>query len=131
MSEPTPSLSARLLAGAVRGYQLVVSPWFAPTCRYYPSCSTYALGALRAHGAFRGSALAAWRLLRCNPWSRGGVDHVPPRGRWRDPEVDARPHGAPDHPHAVDHPHGPDHPEPRSVATGRTLGSRTSRRAQA
>lgn len=48
-----------------------------PRCRYYPSCSTYAVGALRVHGPLRGSGLALWRLLRCHPWSPGGVDHVP------------------------------------------------------
>lgn len=68
-----------LLVGMVRAYQLVVSPWLAPRCRYYPSCSAYAVTALRVHGPARGLALAAWRLLRCNPWSLGGVDHVPPR----------------------------------------------------
>lgn len=71
----------RLLVGGltklVRGYQLVVSPWFAPTCRYYPSCSQYAIDALTTHGPLRGTGLAVWRLLRCNPWSAGGVDHVP------------------------------------------------------
>lgn len=78
--QPRGGLVARFLVMLVRGYQLVVSAWFAPTCRYYPSCSAYAITALRTHGAIRGTALAAWRLLRCNPWSRGGVDHVPPRG---------------------------------------------------
>ncbi len=73
-------LVARALAGLVRGYQLVVSPWFGPSCRYYPSCSSYAIGALREHGALRGVVLAGWRLLRCNPWSNGGVDHVPAPG---------------------------------------------------
>lgn len=68
-----------LLLGVVRAYQLIVSPWLPPTCKYYPSCSAYAVTALRRHGALRGTALAAWRLLRCNPWSNGGVDHVPPR----------------------------------------------------
>ena len=48
----------------------------APTCKYYPSCSEYASGALRKHGLLKGSALAAWRLVRCNPWSHGGVDFV-------------------------------------------------------
>lgn len=72
------SLAARGLAGAIRGYQLVVSPWLPRTCRYYPSCSGYAVTALRRHGALRGLLLAAWRLLRCNPWSDGGVDHVAP-----------------------------------------------------
>ena len=48
-----------------------------PRCRYYPSCSTYAVEALRVHGPLRGSALAGGRLLRCHPWSPGGIDHVP------------------------------------------------------
>lgn len=71
-----------LLVGLVRIYQLIVSPWFAPTCRYYPSCSAYGLAALRQHGFIKGLVLTAWRLLRCNPWSKGGVDRVPPRRRW-------------------------------------------------
>jgi putative membrane protein insertion efficiency factor len=66
-----------LLVALVRGYQLIVSPWFPPSCKYYPSCSAYAVTALRRHGFMRGSRLAVWRLLRCNPWSEGGVDHVP------------------------------------------------------
>ncbi|MBZ2197004.1 membrane protein insertion efficiency factor YidD [Occultella gossypii] len=65
--------------GLVRGYQLIVSPWFAPTCRYYPSCSAYAIDALRKRGPVVGIGLAIWRVLRCNPWSAGGVDHVPAR----------------------------------------------------
>jgi putative membrane protein insertion efficiency factor len=51
----------------------VLSP---ASCKYHPSCSRYAIGALREYGLVRGSILAGWRLLRCNPWSRGGVDHV-------------------------------------------------------
>jgi hypothetical protein len=46
------------------------------TCKYHPSCSQYALDALRAHGLVKGSILAGWRLLRCNPWSHGGVDRA-------------------------------------------------------
>jgi len=85
-----------LLLGLVRVYQAVVSPWLPPSCKYYPSCSAYAVTALRRHGALKGAALAGWRLLRCNPWSRGGVDHVPPRGRWshaaaRETDPDAGP----------------------------------------
>ncbi|WP_154796450.1 membrane protein insertion efficiency factor YidD [Occultella kanbiaonis] len=68
-----------LLTGLVRGYQLIVSPWFAPTCRYYPSCSAYAIDALTKRGPIVGTGLAIWRVLRCNPWSAGGVDHVPAR----------------------------------------------------
>lgn len=71
-----------LLLGLVRVYQLVVSPWLPPTCRYYPPCSAYAVTSLRRHGLLKGTALAAWRLLRCNPWSLGGVDHVPQPGTW-------------------------------------------------
>lgn len=65
------------LIGTVRAYQLTVSPLLGPRCKYYPSCSHYGIEALRTHGAMRGSALAAWRVLRCNPWSNGGVDDVP------------------------------------------------------
>jgi putative membrane protein insertion efficiency factor len=72
------------LIGAVRAYQLLVSPLLGPTCRYYPSCSAYAVEALRTHGAARGSWLAVRRLLRCHPWSPGGVDHVPPARRRSD-----------------------------------------------
>jgi uncharacterized protein len=64
---------ARLL---VRGYQLLLSPLLPARCKYHPSCSQYALDALREHGFVRGSTLAAWRLLRCNPWSHGGVDYA-------------------------------------------------------
>ncbi len=60
----------------VRAYQIVLSPFFRGSCKYHPSCSQYAIDALRAHGLVRGSILAGWRLLRCNPWSHGGVDKV-------------------------------------------------------
>lgn len=65
------------LLGLVRAYRLLFSPWIGPVCRYYPSCSQYALDALNRHGALGGTALAAWRVLRCNPWSLGGCDPVP------------------------------------------------------
>lgn len=73
------ALPSRLLVLLIRGYQVVISPMRGPTCRFYPSCSAYAVTALRTHGAIRGTAMAVWRLLRCNPWNPGGVDHVPPR----------------------------------------------------
>ncbi len=60
-------------------YQRFVSPLRPPTCRYYPSCSAYAVTALRRHGPLRGTWLATKRLGRCHPWSDGGVDHVPAR----------------------------------------------------
>lgn len=67
----------RWVVGApIRAYRLLVSPLLGPRCRYHPSCSRYALDAVAAHGALRGFALAAWRLLRCNPWSGGGIDRV-------------------------------------------------------
>jgi len=61
----------------IKAYQLVLSPMRPQTCRFYPSCSTYALTAVRRFGVIRGSWLAARRLLRCHPWNPGGVDHVP------------------------------------------------------
>ena len=79
-----------LLIGLVRGYQLLVSPLLGPTCRYYPSCSAYAVEALRVHGAVKGTWLAVRRLLRCHPWSPGGVDHVPPRKGRGPPTVPLR-----------------------------------------
>lgn len=70
-------LTAPLIALVVV-YQKVISPLAPPTCRFYPSCSAYAVTALRRHGLLRGTWLAARRLLRCHPWNPGGVDHVPP-----------------------------------------------------
>jgi putative membrane protein insertion efficiency factor len=72
-----------LLLGLVELYRLTLGPMFAGRCRFYPSCSNYAVGSLRIHGAFKGGLLAAWRLLRCSPLSDGGPDPVPPRGSWR------------------------------------------------
>lgn len=68
--------------GLIKGYQLVVSPLLGPRCKYYPSCSHYGFEAVRTHGAVRGSVMAVWRVLRCNPWSNGGVDEVPAKGTW-------------------------------------------------
>ncbi len=68
---------ARPLVWLVRAYQLVLSPLSPPSCRFYPSCSAYAVSALEHHGPVRGTWLAARRLVRCHPWAAGGVDHVP------------------------------------------------------
>jgi len=68
-----------LLTLPIRAYQLVVSPLLGPRCRFYPSCSSYALEAIRTHGPLRGTWLAGRRLLRCHPWNPGGVDLVPDR----------------------------------------------------
>ncbi|WP_277453749.1 membrane protein insertion efficiency factor YidD [Janibacter sp. DB-40] len=61
----------------VKAYQLVISPLLSPSCRYYPSCSGYAVTSLQRFGPLRGGYLSVHRLLRCNPWSAGGIDHVP------------------------------------------------------
>ncbi|MDP9826375.1 putative membrane protein insertion efficiency factor [Kineosporia succinea] len=72
------SVPKLLIIGFLTLYRLLVSPLYGQTCRFYPSCSQYALTAVQQHGALRGSWLAGRRLLRCNPWNPGGVDHVPP-----------------------------------------------------
>ncbi|HEY2133713.1 MAG TPA: membrane protein insertion efficiency factor YidD [Acetobacteraceae bacterium] len=69
--------AASVLAGAVRVYQWTIRPIIGANCRFEPSCSHYAIEALSKHGALRGSALAAKRILRCNPWHEGGDDPVP------------------------------------------------------
>jgi putative membrane protein insertion efficiency factor len=61
----------------LHGYRALVSPLYGDVCRYYPSCSAYALGAVQQHGLVAGGALAVRRLLRCHPWAAGGVDEVP------------------------------------------------------
>jgi len=61
----------------VRGYQLAISPLLPPSCRFYPSCSHYGYQAVYKYGAFKGSFMAAWRVLRCNPFNPGGYDPVP------------------------------------------------------
>jgi putative membrane protein insertion efficiency factor len=67
-----------ILRFLLRAYQLTISPLLGPRCRFYPSCSNYALEALQVHGAARGSLLAAKRVCRCHPWNPGGHDPVPP-----------------------------------------------------
>jgi hypothetical protein len=61
----------------IKGYQRLISPLMPPACRFHPSCSQYAVEAIRSHGSVKGSALAAGRILRCNPFFDGGVDPVP------------------------------------------------------
>ena len=64
------------------GYQRLISPLLPASCRYHPSCSAYGFEAITVHGSAKGLVLTAWRLLRCNPWSKGGVDPVPDKDRW-------------------------------------------------
>jgi len=68
-----------ILIKLVRFYQLVISPFLPPSCRYHPTCSEYALEALKTHGPFYGGWLTIKRLLRCNPWGGHGHDPVPPK----------------------------------------------------
>lgn len=68
---------ARILIGVARLWQMGPSRIIPPTCRYYPSCSHYAVSAIRKHGAIKGSWLALKRLLRCHPWGGSGYDPVP------------------------------------------------------
>ncbi len=73
-----PLVPRNLVIGFLTAYRAVISPLYGDVCAYYPSCSAYAVGAVQQHGALKGAALSARRILRCNPWSRGGVDDVPP-----------------------------------------------------
>lgn len=66
-----------MLRALIRAYQLVISPLFGPSCRFAPSCSSYAMEAIARHGPLRGSWLALQRILRCHPWNAGGYDPVP------------------------------------------------------
>jgi len=93
-----------LLLLLIGRYRRWVSPALSPRCRYYPTCSHYAEQAVRELGVVRGSILAGWRLLRCNPLSRGGFDSLEDRKLFRNRS----------HPHA--HPHAPDNPSSRASA---------------
>jgi putative membrane protein insertion efficiency factor len=66
-----------IFIGLIRFYQKFISPLFPAKCKYYPTCSSYGLTAVKKFGAIRGMALAVWRIMRCNPWSMGGIDPVP------------------------------------------------------
>jgi putative membrane protein insertion efficiency factor len=88
---------SRVMVLLLRGYQLGISPLLGPRCRFYPSCSAYAIEAITVHGPLRGCWLAGRRLLRCHPWNPGGPDLVPPARRARrgsTRSVSALPHSA-------------------------------------
>lgn len=72
-------------------YRRVISPLIPPRCRYYPTCSEYAVQAIQRFGILRGTVLAAWRLLRCNPWSHGGIDHPEDQHLFAAPQRPVRP----------------------------------------
>jgi putative membrane protein insertion efficiency factor len=67
-----------LLIGLIRGYRIAISPLFPPVCRFYPTCSQYAIAALEEHGLLKGTWLATARICRCHPLAQGGYDPVPP-----------------------------------------------------
>lgn len=71
---------SKLLIKLIEFYQKNISPAKIPCCRFTPTCSAYAIEALRVHGFFKGTALSIWRMLRCNPLCRGGYDPVPEKG---------------------------------------------------
>jgi len=71
----------RLLIGLVKAYRLLLSPWLGQACRFEPTCSVYAIGALEQHGALAGSYLTLRRICRCQPWCQGGHDPVPPKAQ--------------------------------------------------
>ena len=77
------------LIAAIHLYRTMLSGWLGGQCRFYPTCSQYAESAIREHGAVRGVALALWRVARCNPYSRGGIDPVPD-SRHRSPQYPSR-----------------------------------------
>ena len=72
-----------LLMLLIKGYRRLISPLFPPCCRYYPTCSKYALTAVERFGFCKGLVLAVLRVLRCHPWARGGVDEVPQEVSWK------------------------------------------------
>ena len=74
-----------LAIGPILLYQRLVSPLIGPRCRYYPTCSAYAVDAIGSFGILRGVVLAVWRVLRCNPWSPGGIDRVEEQRFFRSP----------------------------------------------
>ena len=76
MPEPQ-GLVSRFLIAFVKGYRLVISPMLGANCRYIPTCSSYAIEAISIHGPLKGTAMSAWRIVRCNPFSKGGYDPVP------------------------------------------------------
>jgi uncharacterized protein len=85
VTQKGPTAITRALMAAVTGYRRFISPLLPPRCRFEPSCSAYALEALREHGAARGLWLAIARIARCHPFHPGGYDPVPPRGARRRP----------------------------------------------
>ena len=79
------TVARRMVLAPIRAYQRVLSPMLPARCKYHPTCSEYAAQAVESFGILRGSVLAAWRVLRCNPWSNGGYDPVASQTLFRPP----------------------------------------------
>ncbi|WP_375386465.1 membrane protein insertion efficiency factor YidD [uncultured Microbacterium sp.] len=73
-----PLLPRNAALSLLHGYRATISHTYGDVCKYYPSCSAYAVGAVQQHGALKGSVMAAARIARCHPWAAGGIDDVPP-----------------------------------------------------
>lgn len=78
-----PLIPRNIALALLHGYRATISHTYGDVCKYYPSCSAYAVGAVQQHGAVVGSALTAARIARCHPWAKGGIDDVPPREDFR------------------------------------------------
>ena len=78
-----PLLPRNAVLSLLHGYRATISHAYGDVCKYYPSCSAYAVGAVQQHGALKGSVMAAARIARCHPWAAGGVDDVPPHTNFR------------------------------------------------
>jgi putative membrane protein insertion efficiency factor len=83
-------IARKVVLAPIRAYQVAVSPLLRPRCRYAPSCSDYAVQAIREYGILRGLVLAGWRLLRCNPFSHGGLDPLSAQRVFRGPRTGAQ-----------------------------------------
>jgi putative membrane protein insertion efficiency factor len=67
---------SKFLLFLIKTYKILISPWLGNCCRFHPSCSSYAIDALKEYGPIKGSFFAIWRILRCNPFSAGGIDYI-------------------------------------------------------
>lgn len=85
-----PLLPRNIVLAGLHGYRATISHLYGDVCKYYPSCSAYAVGAVQQHGAIKGAVLTAARLARCHPWAAGGIDDVKPHAHFRH---DLTPHG--------------------------------------
>lgn len=65
-----------IFVALIKGYQKIISPLFPPSCRFYPTCSEYAMQSITKYGVFKGGIKSVWRILRCNPFNKGGIDPV-------------------------------------------------------